>query len=531
MPGYKEAVAQGKFFWESRTRQQKGFLLGGAAATLLLLGLLVSLLAAPDYKPLYTGLEPADAQALGVQLDAQKIPHQLSADGKTISVPADKLDAARMQTAAQGTLHSGHMGFELFDKMSWGQTEFSEKVTYQRGLEGELERSIETLNGVESARVHLVMPTDSVFLDRQREAKASVILKLSRSGISPDAVHAIARLVAGAVDELKPENVSVIDADTDEALNGDHDAPGNSEGAEAALTQKLISTLEPIVGTDKIRASVNIEYDEGSTEESQEKYDPTVSAVLNTQKTEDDAGPGVAETGVPGTASNVPAPKGKKTPNPAPALPGQTSKTESTQYGVNRVITHSIEPGGRIRRVTAAILVDDAIEKNVNKNGKVTYTHIKRSPQELDQIQSLARAVIGFDSSRGDSISVQNVSFDNALADGDLGAPDWSQRLQKILLEAAPILRPLSLLALFLLAYVFVLRPMQKQVLASAPAASTPAELAGARPEELLTAGVHEQPEANRKVAKLREETVELIKDKPVNTARAVQAWLREESL
>ena len=125
-----------------------------------------------------------DAQALAAQLDAQKIPHQISADGKTISVPADKLDEARMQTAAQGTLHSGHMGFELFDKMSWGQTEFSEKVTYQRGLEGELERTIETLNGVESARVHLVMPTDSVFLDRQREAKASVILKLRAMGLA-----------------------------------------------------------------------------------------------------------------------------------------------------------------------------------------------------------------------------------------------------------------------------------------------------------------------------------------------------------
>jgi flagellar M-ring protein FliF len=193
-------------------------------------------------------------------------------------------------------------------------------------------------------------------------------------------------------------------------------------------------------------------------------------------------------------------------------------------------VTHSIEPAGRIRRVTAAILVDDAVARVVTK-GKVTYTHIKRSPQELAQIQALAQAVIGFDPSRGDSITVENVSFEHALADTDLAAPDWSQELEKSFMEALPILRPLSLLALFVLAYLFVLRPMQKQVLASVPAKSTQPELATARPAELLTAGLHEQSEANRKVAKLREETVELVKDKSINTARAVQAWLREESL
>ena len=141
--------------------------------------------------------------------------HETSADGKTISVPADKLDAARLQTASQGAPHSGRMGFELFDKMSWGQTEFDEKVTYQRALEGELERTIQTLGDVESARVHLVMATDSVFLDRQRGAKASVILKLNRNSLSKESVAAISRLVSGAVDELKPEDVSIVDADSD----------------------------------------------------------------------------------------------------------------------------------------------------------------------------------------------------------------------------------------------------------------------------------------------------------------------------
>ena len=174
-------------------------------------------MARPTYKPLYTGLEPADAQTLATQLDAQGIAHETSADGKTISVPADKLDAARLQTASQGAPHSGRMGFELFDKMSWGQTEFDEKVTYQRALEGELERTIETLDDVESARVHLVMPSDSVFATRpQREGVGDP--EARAWSLSKEAVTAISRLVSGAVDELKPEDVSIVDADSDRSL-------------------------------------------------------------------------------------------------------------------------------------------------------------------------------------------------------------------------------------------------------------------------------------------------------------------------
>ena len=185
----------------------------------MLLTLFVRLIGTPDYKPLYKDLEPADAQTLATQLDAQNIPHQISPDGKTVSVPADKLDAARMQTAAQGEPHSGRMGFELFDKMTWGQTEFDEKVAYQRALEGELERTIQTLANVDRARVHLVMPTDSVFLDRQRGAKASRHSQAeTRRASQRNAAVAISRLVAGAVDQLKPEDVSIIDADTDMSL-------------------------------------------------------------------------------------------------------------------------------------------------------------------------------------------------------------------------------------------------------------------------------------------------------------------------
>jgi flagellar M-ring protein FliF len=255
MAGLNNATEQAQQFWASRSGRQKTLLLAGAGTTILLLTLFVRFIGTPDYKPLFTGLEPADAQTLSAQLEAEGIPHQVSEDGKTINVPADKLDAARMQTAAQGAPHSGRMGFELFDKVSWGETEFDEKVTYQRALEGELERSIETLADVQSARVHLVMPTDSVFLDQQHGAKASVIVKLRHGQLSRDAVLAIARLVSGAVDQMTPDEVAIVDADTDQSLN--HTGPDDGSAEGSTLTDRLISTLEPSDGERGVRPGHN----------------------------------------------------------------------------------------------------------------------------------------------------------------------------------------------------------------------------------------------------------------------------------
>ncbi|MFZ0745673.1 MAG: flagellar basal-body MS-ring/collar protein FliF [Terracidiphilus sp.] len=525
MAGFNNLIDQAKSFWATRNGRQRGFLLGGGVATVAMLVVFARLIGTPDYKPLFTNLEAADAQTLAAQLDAQNIPHQVSTDGKTISVPADKLDAARLQTASQGQPHSGRMGFEIFDKMSWGQTEFDEKVAYQRALEGELERTIKTLSEVDSARVHLVMPTDSVFLDHQRDAKASVILKLHRSGISKDAVVAISRLVSGAVDGLKPEDVAVIDADSDRSLVVGHDGMDTGEGEEAKLTERLINTLQPVVGTDQIRATVNIDYDQASSEESQEKYDPTVSALLSDQKSEDQAGGGMATGGVPGTASNVPVAKQAK-PLTASSLPNasQSSKTESAQYGVNKTLLHTITPAGRIERVSAALLVDDAVVRSEH-NGKVIFTKQKRSQAELEKIRELAEAAIGFDAKRGDTLSVQNMSFDGNAAEADLPAVNWSTQVQKAVSDYSSLFRPISLLVLFILAYLFVLRPVQKHAL-SATDPSAQHALAGNKTPSLGAGGAGDE---SLRAAQLKEQAIELIKQKPLVSARAMQTWMSEE--
>jgi flagellar M-ring protein FliF len=517
-------LTQARKFWASRTTNQRLFLGLGAAATVGLIILFANLMITPDYKPLVGGLEPADAQTLSAELTAKKIPFQLTPDGKSISVPADQVDAARLDVASNESTHSGRMGFEIFDKVSWGQTDFDEKVNYQRALEGELERTIMTLGGVKSARVHLVMATDSVFLDRERSAKASVTLKLNRGGLSHEETTSIQRLVAGAVEGLKPTDVSIIDADSNQSLGSTRDGMGGEDGAERELTQRLIATLGPVVGSDHLRASVNVEYEQGTTEVSQDKYDPAVSVPLTIQRSDEQTGPGAGVGGVPGTTSNVPQGK-PNVPPPVGADSNQTSKTESATYGVNKTTSHSIEPAGRIHRITAALVVDDDVRRRLGTNGKLTETRLKRTPQELKQMELLATNAIGLDNARGDVITVENLAFDRP-DEPDVAPASAMERARKGISDFSSVVRYAMLLVLFVLAYLLMIRPMQKRVLTSTVESPEPA-LATI---PALSLPVPAVPNEVVRTLHLKEQVVEQVKAEPASSARVVQAWLRGET-
>lgn len=208
-----QGVQQARTFFLSLSPKQR-LLLGGAAVLVAAtLYVFVQLIGKPDYKTLYSGLNPADAQDIAASLTAKKIPFEQSADGTGILVPADKLDSARLEVASQPMPRSGRLGFELFDKPNWAGSDFSEKVNYQRALEAELERTLATLGEVEAVRVHLVMPSESLYSEHDRSAKASVMVKLRRGSLPQQEDMAIRQLVAGAVDRLTPDNVVVVDAD------------------------------------------------------------------------------------------------------------------------------------------------------------------------------------------------------------------------------------------------------------------------------------------------------------------------------
>jgi flagellar M-ring protein FliF len=422
----------------------------------------------------------------------------------------------------------------LFDKLNWGQTEFDEKVNYQRALEGELERSIQTLRDVDSVRVHLVMSTDSVFLDRDRPAKASVILKLRSGRLSEETQLGIARLVSGAVDKLSPENVTVIDADTNRPLGAPRRGGFSGDGSlEQEYTAKLLQTLEPVVGLQHVRASVNVEYDPSSTEQNEETYDPKSAVAVTSQKSEEQAGAGQSG-GVPGTSSNVPGGNGGAKPAVESGEGTQLSKSESNTFAVNKVVRHIVEPAGRIRRVSAALLVDDAIDVK-QENGKRSESRRKRTPDELKQIEDLAKAAIGVDVSRGDSLTVQNLSFEQIPV--DLPAKSSiTERVRVTLNDWSSIVRYAALILLFLLVYGLLLRPLKKQLLTTfrelpSRIASQKSQVAGgagtglASGEDLTSLSQEQQ----RAVMQKRQ-LVEKGKSEPAATGMLIQSWLNEEA-
>ncbi len=379
------------------------------------------------------------------------------------------------------------------------------------------------MSNIKSARVHLVMATDSVFMDRERGAKASVTLRLRRGSLSREELSAITHLVAGAVDELKFGDVAIVDADSNHSLAASSSSTGSNDEVEQGLTRRLVATLAPVVGAEGIHATVNVEYETGSSEESQEKYDPAVSVPLNMQRSEENTAAGAAIGGVPGTSSNVAKAK-SATPIVAPKDPGQSSKTETATYGVNRTTRHVIEPAGRIRRLTAAVLVDDAIERKQEK-GRWVETYKKRSPEDLKLITELAQAAIGFSAVRGDLISVQNLTFDHVTAvDGP--AATFVEKARKGFDDYAAFVRYVSLFVLFALVYMLMIRPIQKRALA----APDPSLLAALSPARLAadSDGLDSATSLAQRSLALKKQLTDFIQTEPETSTVAVRAWLRE---
>jgi flagellar M-ring protein FliF len=338
------------------------------------------------------------------------------------------------------------------------------------------------------------------------------------------------RLVAGAVDELKPNDVAIIDSDSNQTLGSTSDPSDSNRTEEQALTQRLIATLSPVVGTDHIHATVNLEYETGSSEESQEKYDPTVTTPLNMQRTEENISGSASVGGVPGTSSNVLAAKPMKLGALAPEPvkdPGQSSKSESATYAVNKTTRHIVEPAGSIKRLTAAVLVDDIVERK-QERGKWTESYRKRSPDDLKLITELAQAAIGFNSARGDVISVQNLSFDHipVLDDPKLTLAD---KTREGLRDYSAAIRYSSFLALFGLVYMLMIRPVQKRALSQPDPLWSAASLSGNQGFESTT--LAENPSLiSQRTLQLKKQLSDFVQAEPENSAVAVRAWLQEES-
>ena len=374
-----------------------------------------------DFKPLFTGLAPEDAAGIVQKLKETGVDYRLPESGGAVLVPSGRLAELRIAMAAIGLPKSGQIGFELFDKPNLGATEFAEHVNYRRALEGELERSVMALAEVERARVHITFPKDSVFLDAQQPAKASVLVKIRPgSRLAPQNVVAINHLVASAVEGLSPDAVSVLDMNGNllgrPHASGTLDGPEASEAGldyrhkiEADLLVKINSTLGPLLGENKFRAGVSVECDFTGGEQSEEVFDPARSVMASSQRTEDSSGSGGAN-GVPGTASTLPRPTSR---------PGSSSKnvsrmTENITYQTSRTVKKTRIPAGGVKKMSLAVLVDQEVTWEPDKGG-MKRVLVPPSADKLKVIRDLVAGITGFTAERGDQLVIDTLPFETTL--------------------------------------------------------------------------------------------------------------------
>ena len=387
-----------------------------AAVTLALVGFfsfLIVRMTTPQMVPLFTDLALDDSASIVKDLDRQAVTYELKNDGSIILVPKDQVARLRMKLAGEGLPKGGGVGYEIFDKSdALGATTFIQNINKLRALEGELSRTIRTIDGVEGARVHLVLPDRPLFSRDKIEASASIVLKV-RGQLAPNQVRAIRHLVATAVNGLKPDHISVVDETgrllADGAGSDNPFAAGNGDERQLAyenrLRQQVESIVDSVVGPGHARVQVNAEFDLNRITQTSDKYDPDGRVLRSSQTREETSSNG--GTGGPVSVSNELPGSGADT-GKADSSRDRNHKTEETvNYEISHVTKTEVTEAGRLKRVSAAVLVDGIYTKDAK--GNTVYQ--PRSKEEIDRIAALVRTAIGFDAKRGDQIEVANLRF------------------------------------------------------------------------------------------------------------------------
>jgi flagellar M-ring protein FliF len=434
---------------------------GGGAA--LLVTILINL-AAPPMGLLYSNLDLREAGSITQALDQGGIKYQVQGDGSTIMVARDKVASARLMLAGKGLPTADSVGYEIFDSQNaLGQTDFVQQLNMKRATEGELARTIRALDGVTFARVHLVLPERQLFQDSTEQASAAITIGIGAREPSTDQVRAVQNLVAGAVPNLKPEHVVVIDqhgktlsASSDGA--GGKEAEDEKQGIEDSVRARVKNLVEGIVGAGKARVQVSADVDMSQVTTQSEKYDPDGQVVRSQQTNEtkatDNQG-GAGSTVAASASTNIPG--GTQTAAiPSPASGSENNGSESTtNYEISKTVTTQVQQPGTIKRLSVAVAVDGLTAPG--KDGKPgAYT--PRSAEEMAHLNDLVKAAIGFSSDRGDQVQVVNVRFPDADDAEGVSAANPLMGFDKNDIMRTVELGVLALVAGLIL--FFVIRPM-----------------------------------------------------------------------
>ena len=445
------------------------------AVTIALIGFFVFLImrvTTPQMTPLFTDLAYEDSAAIVKELDRQAVPYELRDDGNVVMVPKDRVARLRMTFAEGGLPKGGGVGYEIFDKSEvLGTTSFVQNINNVRALEGELARTIRSLDRVQDARVHLVMPDRPLFSRDKVEATASIVLKV-RGTLEQPQVRAIRHLVAGAVNGLRPERVSIVDERgqllADGAGNDLNGGDVSSDERQAAFEKRLRSQVEAIVssvvGPNHARVQVAADFDFNRVTQTSDKFDPEGRVVRSSQTREETSATNDGKENQVTVGNEIPGGQRQAAPgatDSAAARDESRKSEEIVNYEISKTTKTEVIEGGRLNRVSVAVLVDGTYGKN--DKGESTYQ--PRSKEELDQIATLVRSAIGFSQKRGDQVEIVNLRFAETQATPITEPSGWLSAFQ---FTKDDIMRAIEMVVMGLLGFVvvfMVVRPLVRRII------------------------------------------------------------------
>ncbi|MGP1717896.1 MAG: flagellar basal-body MS-ring/collar protein FliF [Methylophilus sp.] len=538
---------------------QKLMLVAGIAAIVAVMVVFWLWSQKPDYRVLFSNFADKDGGAIVAELDKLNIPYKFSEGGSAIMIPADQVHQVRLKLAAQGLPKGGNIGFELLENQKFGVSQFVEQVNFQRGLEGELERSIQSISAVQAARIHLAIPKPSVFVREQQYPTASVLLNLHNGRrLDGQQVAAVVHLVASSVPNLSADHVTVVDQNGNLLSDNANKAKQNGldpeqmayvENMQSNIARRVESIITPIVGAKNVHAEASAEIDFSNTEQANESYKPNSKpenmAVRSAQNHESQNSSG-ANGAVPGAVSNQPpgeatapinAPgaaqaDGETPPAAPPAPPQNTQKDTTTNYELDKTVSYIQQAKGGVKRLHVAVVVNHI--PVVDSTGKTTYRALNTA--EKQQVSDLAMQAMGFNRERGDTISVVNTPFISEAQEKLVEPPLWKDPMA--IEYGKDALRFLAGIVVLMMIYKKLLKPLsnkltgkdKKELELVAGAAALPGAEGSSEEDALVTlSGETPALPGASSLNQTLEAAKQVAKDNPRMVANVVSNWTSAE--
>ena len=491
------ALDQALTAWRKLNPNQKLVLGLSVLGVVVATSLILSWAGRPDFQVLYSGLKPEDGGKIVDKLRSRKVPFRLRDGGATVMVPSQSVYETRLSLATEGLPHAGGVGYELFDKTSFGMTDFVQKLNYQRALEGELTRTVEQLEEVEQARIHIVIPEAHLYTEDRSTPTASVVLKMRGGGrLSSGQIKGVTHLVASSVEGLRPEDVTILDTGGNVLSKGHSDGltaglSGDQlelqQSVESYLSHKAQSMLEEVLGPNRAVVQVNAQLDFEKLDRTVESFDPDRQVIRSEEKNDTQG-----------------------------QSPGEKTTSSVVNYEISKSVDHIASAVGGVKKLTVAVFVDGSYAEG-GKAGARKYT--PRSEDELAKIRGIVKNAMGVDAKRGDELEVANVAFDTS----NLDAVQKDMKKSETLRVAGQVGSKVGIVMVALVLLFFL-----RSSLRGVGSAFQGQAALGPGGDEIRSELESPEQLARRR---MEERVARLARERPQEVALLVRAWMREENL